>query len=117
MTRCLAYDSDIFMREGIKFTHAKYMSDFDVTLQLLRKGFPNLVLAHWCQNQGSSNAPGGCSATRTIESLREAAESLARRHTPFVKLVTKQTKTAWGGGERTDVQVAWKKAFKSSEKV
>lgn len=102
-----------FTRQGATFT----MEDFDVTLQLLRAGYSNRVLAAWCQNQGSSNDSGGCSAYRTLEVHNHNAELLAKAHPEFVKPVQKTTKTAWGGVTRTDVQVQWKKAYLSSGKT
>lgn len=44
-----------------------------------------------------------------------AAHQLHSLHPDFVKVVKKTTKGAWGGGERTDVTVAWKKAYESSQ--
>jgi len=38
---------------------------------------------------------------------------LAELHPGLVKVVTKETKGAWGGGTRTDVVVQWKKALKA----
>lgn len=91
------------------------MSDFDATLQLLRKGYPNLVRYDWAQNQsGGSNAPGGCSTYRTMDLLYRAAKGLAIYHPGFVTVVEKETKGSWGGGKRHDVQIAWKKAYRSS---
>lgn len=99
-----------FLRGGPQFT----LEDFDMLLQLLRAGKKNLVLARWCQGQGSSNATGGCATYRTLELHNKNAALLAQLHPDFVKLVQKTTKTAWGGATRTDVQVQWKKAYLSS---
>lgn len=114
MMRVLAYDVSVFRAENIKFDRLHLQEDFDVTLQLLRKGYPNLVLCKWVNGQGSSGAKDGCSHFRTIELHNENAHRLAKLHAPFVKLVEKQTKGAWGGRKRTDVMVQWKKAYESS---
>lgn len=91
------------------------MSDFDATLQLLRRGYPNLIRYDWAQNQqGGSNAPGGCSAYRTLDTLARAARGLAHYHPGYVTLAQRSTTGAWGGGERTDVTISWKKAYRSS---
>ena len=58
---------------------------------------------------------GGCSTYRTMELQGAAAEKLAAKHHPFVKVVIKKTKTAWGGAERKDVIVQWKKAYQSAD--
>ena len=97
--------------EPLSRLHA--MSDFDATLQLLRRGYANKVSYHYAQNHGSSNAPGGCSVYRTKDLLAESARKLAALHPEFVRLVEKETKGSWGGGTRIDVQVQWKKAYQS----
>lgn len=96
---------------GCRYDHLQLMEDMDMTLQLLRKGHPNLIINYMVQGQGQSNAPGGCSSYRTAELQEQAARGLAERHRPHVRVVERQTKTAWGGGERVDVQVSWQQAF------
>lgn len=89
----------------------KVMEDFHLCLQVLRSGRDTLVLNNWVTNQaGGSGAAGGCSSFRTPEVQAEAAHKLAALHPGFVRVVKKQTKTAWGGEERTDVIVSWKAA-------
>jgi len=101
---------------GARYDRTNFMVDFDFTLQLLRMGHPNIILNNWVHNQGGSNTPGGCSTTRTLEELGKAADRLAELHEGFVRVSIKKTKSeaAWGGGERKDVTVYWKKAYKSS---
>lgn len=113
MLRVLAYDTAVLKREKIRYDRCPVMEDFDVTLQLLEKGYSNIVLNHWAQDQGTSNAPGGCSVYRTREVQTEGARMLKKLHPDFVTVVTKETKGAWGGGIRTDVRIAWKKARES----
>lgn len=115
MMRVLSYRTDIYRKEKIKFDRLPLQEDFDVTLQLLRKGYPNLVLCEWVNGQGTSGAKGGCSHFRTIELHNKNATMLAELHHPFVKVVEKETKGAWGGQPRLDVAVQWKKAFASSQ--
>lgn len=113
-TRCLralGYNATVLKREGVRFDRLPVMEDFDVALQLLRRGHRSVTLNEWCQDQGTSNAPGGCSTYRTMDVQAKGAEGLAKLHPGYVRLVTKQTKTAWGGQERKDVQVSWKKAY------
>jgi hypothetical protein len=114
MMRVLAYDVNVFRKESIDFERGGNMCDFDVTLQLLRKGYKNCVLADWVQDQGTSNAPGGCSLTRSSDVQEADARRLQANFPRFVKLVTKTTKTAWGGQDRTDVVVQWKRAFNAN---
>jgi hypothetical protein len=114
MTRILGYRTDVLQKEGCRFDRLQFMQDFDMTLQLLRRGYPNCIINWAVQNQGGSNSEGGCSTIRTPEAHAVAANGLASLHPEFVSVVEKTTKTAWGGGVRTDVRVQWKEAFKSA---
>lgn len=116
MMRVLAYQVDTFKDEKIKFDRLPLQEDFDVTLQFLRKGYPNLVLCKWVQGQGTSNADGGCSHFRTIEMHNQNVKKLAALHKGYVKIVEKETKGAWNGQPRLDVMVQWKKAYESSQR-
>lgn len=116
MMRVLAYNADILHKEKIKFDRLPLQEDFDVTLQLLKKGYKNLIHCDYVQGQGSSNAKGGCSHFRTIEMHNENVKKLAEFHDPFVSVVEKQTKGAWNGQARLDVMVQWKKAYLSSKR-
>ena len=110
--RLLAYRRSEVMA---RFDDMEVMEDFHVALSMLRAGKPNLVLNNYCHNQASgSNAPGGCSHFRTAELHARNARFLAKLHRPFVSVVEKETKTAWGGGVRTDVRIQWKAAYESS---
>lgn len=87
-------------------------SDFDLTLQLLRMGYPNLIYYDMCYDSPGSNTEGGCSVFRDAALLKSDAHRLAEFHPGFVKVVEKETKADWGvGGTRTDVTVYWKKAY------
>jgi len=113
--RILAYDTSVLQRYKIRIDRLQFMIDFDVTLQLLLKGFDNCLINYMVQNQYGSNATGGCSQYRTREAQEADAKELKRLHPSYVKLVTKKTKTAWGWGERLDCQMQWKGAFKDSQ--
>lgn len=111
MMRVLGVRTDIFKHNKIKFDRLEVQEDFDVILQLLRKGYKNLLLTDFCQGQKTSNAAGGCSEFRTIELHNKNVLRLAELHSPYVKVVEKETKTAWGGAKRLDVRVQWRKAY------
>lgn len=109
--RLLAYDTDIIKKHGFKFGKLPCMSDFHMTLELLKAKYPNAIENNWCNDQQTSDAPGGCSVYRTEEVHTYSAMKLAELHAPFVKTVVKKTKGAWKGRERTDVVIQWKRAY------
>jgi hypothetical protein len=89
-----------------------YQEDFNMTLNLLRRGYKNLMLHRWVHNQaGGSGAVGGCNTYRKLEERDKTIYRLAELHPGLVQVVEKQTKTAWGGQKRLDVVVQWKKAY------
>lgn len=114
--RALGYKTTILRDQGIDFGRLPVMEDFDVTLQLLRKGYANRILNWMVHNQAhGSGASGGCSTYRDLKMQEEAAHALKKLHPEFVTVVEKTTKTAWGGNvTRTDVRIQWKKAYESS---
>lgn len=110
MSRVLAYNFATVPAD-VQFDRVLLPEDFDVTLQMLYRGLPNLVLAGWCHNQPGSNTAGGCSEYRTIAVHNEAMQHFGTLHPQVVKIVEKQTKTSWGGQARLDAHVQWKKAL------
>jgi hypothetical protein len=116
LLRALGYNTKILREHKVRFNRVPVMEDFDVALQLLRLGFRSLLINWFGQGQWNSNAPGGCSTYRTPELQAEGANKLKELHPEFVRVVEKETKTAWGWGKRTDVTVYWKKAYESSFK-
>jgi hypothetical protein len=117
LMRVLGYRRDYLRHHKITFAPMVVMEDFSVNLQVLRSGEDSLMLNNWCSNQvGGSDAPGGCSTYRTSQVQNDSAHLLAKIHAPFVRVVEKTTKGAWGGGTRTDVVVSWKAARRSADK-
>lgn len=119
-TRCLralGYDASILKKHNIRFDRLPVMEDFDVALQLLRLGYASVTLNRWCQDQGRSNAPGGCSTYRSMAVQSKGARGLARLHPDFVTVVKKQAKSGDEWAVREDVRVSWKKAYESGRKV
>ena len=109
--RALAYDVRPLREHGVSFERLIVMEDFDVTLQLLRLGYPNFNISTIIQGQGTSNAPGGCSLYRDAKRQEEGARGLYDLHSDFVKVKTTKTNWAnWGSDERVDVSIKWKKA-------
>ena len=111
--RVLGYRSD-FVSAYARFDYMEVMEDFDVALTLLESGFENIILNDYAHNQAGSGSAGGCSHFRTPELHARNAYLLAERHPGVVKVVQKETKGAWGGGTRTDVNIQWKKSYAKS---
>lgn len=113
--RVLAYRTEDFL--GVEHGRVDVMEDFDVNLQLLEQGKPNVSLFWWSQGQKMTNAPGGCSTYRSHEVHERSAHRLAEMHPRYVKLRQKQNKTdANGFGTRTEVTVQWKKCYEENRK-
>jgi len=115
MIRALAYCARVVLQEKARFDRVRGREDLDMTLQLLRRGLDNKIVNWAVTNQGGSNSKGGCAQWRTFEVMDETAKQLHKLHPEFVRLVKKTTKTAWGGGTRTEVVISWKKAFESAQ--
>ena len=114
--RVLCYHKPTLKKECVAFGRIPVMEDFDTTLQLLRLGYPNLLLNWWVHDQGGSDVEGGCSTFRTPELQAEAAHKLKELHPNFVKVRTIPPKGAWKY-ERTDVTVYWKRAYESGKRT
>ena len=112
--RALGYRTDSFL--SVEHGRVEVMEDFDVNLQILRRGGSNTSLHYWAQGQDRTNAPGGCSTYRTHEVHERSAHRLAELHPGHVKLRQKTNKTdAEGFGTRTEVTIQWKKAHKEGQ--
>lgn len=118
MMHVLCYDVEKVLGAGCSFTKGVTkdfsMDDFHMTLQLLRKGFPNRVSYNYATSPSVSNSKGGASLWRTLESHNKSAMQLKKSHGDFVAV---KEKCNWQGmdGTRYDVIVQWKKAFNSSK--
>lgn len=108
---CIVYKRELFL--SAEHDRVNPMNDFDVNLQLLRRGYDNFLISQFCYNQPGTQSPGGSSDYRTEETQKEAAHKLAEMHPEFVRLRTKVNKTG-GLRERTEVTVQWKKARQSA---
>ena len=113
--RLLAYDVETHL--SCEHGRVPVMEDFDIALQLLRRGFPSYIYYCYGQGQKKTQSPGGCSDYRTKEKQAEAAYKLAALHPGFVKIRVKRNKTGGDFGTRTEVTIYWKKAYDSSHSV
>lgn len=112
---CIIYRRNLFLDERVIHDRMNPMNDFDVNLQLLRLGYDNHLISQFCYNQGGTNAPGGSSDYRTLETQAESAHKLKELHPGFVNIRLKKNKTGDPSlRERTEVTVYWKKARASA---
>lgn len=115
MCYVLGYDCGLIWRMhergDIRLGQVTYREDMDLTLQLLERGWRNLVNFGIAADQVTGfAAKGGCSDERTIEASNAAASALAELHPGLVKVVQKDYA---GSVARLEVVVQWKKAFRS----
>jgi len=90
--------------------------DFYVNLQLLTRGFQNVVFNHYRVNPSATNAKGGCETYRTIELHNRGQEILAEKFPKFVQVYKKvQTSGPWAGKEKAALKIKWKQAYLSSK--
>jgi hypothetical protein len=105
------------LKHAARFDALPVMEDFNVTLSLFEKGFPNRVLVDYVWNQPGSNTTGGCSTYRTAKLQAKAAHALAALHPPKIVRIRQRKvigKTSWEGmKERTDVFINWHNAWKA----
>jgi TET-associated glycosyltransferase-like protein len=105
------------VREHCILGRIETREDFDYTLQLLKKGYPNTICSEILFSQ-KINSPGGVSTYRTVESSNAEALQLEALHPGIVKAVQRQYKTQQKDnfGTRTEVICYWKKAYEQGVK-
>lgn len=114
---CLFFNRDVLLKENARLDRLKTMQDFDITLQLMSKGYPNRVGYNWCCDQIDPAAEGGTTLYRTPEVQKEAAHQLAEFWPDYVKVIKKKAKSkaAIYGDTRYDVRIAWRRCWKGRD--
>lgn len=116
MYAVLAFDVATIRRE-VEFCRIQFQEDFDIILQLLRKGYPNLVFYKWAHGPAIGyQSKGGCEKERTLELQNASVHKLAELHPGFVKVRKMNKKYKGEMAQREEVLVYWQKAYKSSQK-
>lgn len=108
-----AFNVRVLREEGVRIDRVTFMEDFDVLLQMLEKGYPNLALNTHCKGDRGSNNNGGCSTYRDAKGQAAAAFALWELHPDYVRITQRVGWMGLEGEGRTDVGLRWKKAYDS----
>jgi hypothetical protein len=104
------------IKDNVKFCRIQFQEDFDITLQLLRKGYPNCVYYKWAHGPMIGyQTKGGCENERTLELQNASVRKLVELHPGFVTVRKMNKKYKGEMATRDEVIVYWKKAFASSD--
>lgn len=106
MMLALGYHAPTVLRYA-EWGRVRTREDMDITLQLLRRGFPNAVTHEFVVDQVQYGSDGGCSDERTVESSDEDAVKLAALHRGFVRVVERNYRNV----PRREVVCSWQKAL------
>jgi hypothetical protein len=99
----------------LDWSRCKHSEDLDITLQLLTKGYNNIVLGTYQIVIPSVQTQGGCSLDRTLKSHNESQNKLKELWPDFVSTRDKVVKSGeWKHLEKVSVRIGWKKAYLSS---
>lgn len=112
--RAIAFRASILQKHwpDTKFGVVPVQDDFNATLTLMKLGYQNVIITSITQEQtGGSGSAGGASVYRDMAYHADSVHKLKARHPEYVRIATKKTDKAWGGEERIDVVVSWKKAI------
>tara|TARA_Y100000310_G_scaffold249723_1_gene255802 strand:- start:918 stop:1754 length:837 start_codon:yes stop_codon:yes gene_type:complete len=100
--------------KNINYSRCHPSEDFDANLQLLKKGFKNILFTNYIISEIPYKT-GGCETYRTLDVHNDAQKLLKKLHPNFVKLKEKEVKKGkWKGLKKISVMIYWKKAYKSS---
>ena len=113
--------SEDFPLDEIEFMAEDHIEVFPedcyVNLQLLTKGYKNMVLDYFRTNvTGGVNEAGGCSDYRTLQNHNDGTKWLAEQFPDFVSVRMKTTKNGpWKDLEKAAMTIQWKRAYASSQ--
>lgn len=116
MMHCLAYNMQVIRDTGVRFCNGvdpsiHSMDDFNMTLQLLTKGYPNVISLVYRASPAPSNSRGGASTWRTLETQNASARKMKELFPNFVEMRLKDNWPGMEGAEMYDITAKWRKAL------
>lgn len=112
----LGYNRDVLLKH-VEFNRVTFHEDFDIALQLLQKGYPNLVFYYFAHHDiAGFNADGGCSSERTIDAHNESVINFCEVNNGVctIRQVNKKSQKD-EFATRFEPTIYWKKAFNLSQ--
>jgi hypothetical protein len=113
MVYSLGYYLPIVLKE-CELGRIETREDMDITLQLLRKGYPDAVWQTTVNDQRKFDAPGGATNERTIARSNDDARKLAELHPGYVSITEKAYKASV---PRVEVICQWQKALEDGKRA
>ena len=108
----LCYDTKVVLKSKSRFDRFTLAQDKDMTLQLLTKGYKNIVSRRFSYNCAATGAKGGCDIYRTEKMRTEQMNLFAEEYPGIVKVVQKPVKANGEVIMRTKKIVYWNKAYR-----
>jgi hypothetical protein len=106
------YLAEILRAARVDYTMCPLAEDIFTQLTLLKQGHPNVQFWKYAYDQ-KTQAAGGCSLYRNLQSINQSARTLQKLHPDCIKLTPKYSKV-WNG-EIMSITAYYKRAFKTSD--
>ncbi|MGQ4807696.1 hypothetical protein NKDENANG_01051 [Candidatus Entotheonellaceae bacterium PAL068K] len=108
-----SYFNSSFLPRDIVWDRLEFSSDFDTTLQLLTRGYPNRVSTKFRVQVAPTNAPGGCSIYRTVEKINRTHLQLQELFPEYVSVNERvRTSGPLAGQRYMSCLIQWARAFR-----
>ena len=109
------YNAKKYRELGLRFDRVAYHEDVDVSLQVLRRGLPNIVSHQWVRVQPEQQGDGGCSVYRDVDHWNKVTRQLKALHPEYVRHrwreITGEEAEKWKGNVRGSPVIMAKKAY------
>jgi hypothetical protein len=118
MTGAVGYRTKSYL--DVNHGRVEFMEDHDVTLQLIKLGYWNIVAHWWAYDQSATNTAGGCSVMRTLDKHNASAQKLHALHADVTRLRVKNNISKVSSAEaralqnRMEVTIYWERAAKNA---